>query len=198
MITKKQTPSDAQPNPYGGPGRDRIEGGSQDGCWYGDRLSNTIYGGPGNDIVSGNLGPDQLLGGAGDDRVFGCPGDDQLDAGQEMTLPMADRMALATPASPSKRGPAASFSGRPWLRAVLPARRESSRLRNRRRPAAGDAPESPLPSRRSRTRSASPLKASPGRSSSRRSRRTASGLASRPMAGVSSLPRTVHLARSCR
>jgi Ca2+-binding RTX toxin-like protein len=56
----------------GGPGRDRLTGGS---------VADKIIGGPGSDALSGRRGDDLLIGGPGDDHLVGGQGNDRLQGG---------------------------------------------------------------------------------------------------------------------
>jgi Ca2+-binding RTX toxin-like protein len=56
----------------GGPGDDRLSGGSE---------TDKLIGGPGNDVLVGRAGDDSLFGGPGEDRLSGCAGDDLLRGG---------------------------------------------------------------------------------------------------------------------
>ena len=48
---------------------------------YGNKQSDTVYGGAGDDVVYGGQENDTVSGGAGDDHIFGNRGDDTLDGG---------------------------------------------------------------------------------------------------------------------
>lgn len=61
----------------GGPGRDRLTGGS---------VADKIIGGPGPDVLSGRRGDDLLIGGPGEDRLAGGQGNDRLQGGPGVDL----------------------------------------------------------------------------------------------------------------
>jgi Ca2+-binding RTX toxin-like protein len=70
---------------FGGPGRDRLLGGSEIDALFGgpgnDELfgrgdRDSIRGAKGNDRIFGGQGPDAMLGGAGNDFIRGGPGND--------------------------------------------------------------------------------------------------------------------------
>jgi Ca2+-binding RTX toxin-like protein len=56
----------------GGPGEDRLVGGS---------AADKLVGGPGDDVLIGRAGADSMFGGPGDDQLIGGRGDDQLHGG---------------------------------------------------------------------------------------------------------------------
>ncbi len=63
---------DGRPRPlFGGPGRDRLIGGSQADLLVGGGGPDSLAGGPGNDLLTGGGGPDKLIGGSGKDACRG-------------------------------------------------------------------------------------------------------------------------------
>ena len=76
----------------GGPGNDKINGGSDNDSLIGESGADTLTGGQGNDVLDGGLDNDIiygeedndiLIGGAGADALFGNRGDDVLNGGYE-------------------------------------------------------------------------------------------------------------------
>jgi Ca2+-binding RTX toxin-like protein len=68
---------DGQPRPLvGGPGRDRLVGGTATDLLVGGGGADSLIGGAGNDALLGNGGSDKLIGGAGRDTCRGAGGTD--------------------------------------------------------------------------------------------------------------------------
>jgi Ca2+-binding RTX toxin-like protein len=61
----------------GGPGHDRLTGGS---------VADKLIGGPGGDVLTGRRGDDLLIGGPGSDRLVGGQGNDRLRGGPDPDL----------------------------------------------------------------------------------------------------------------
>ena len=76
-----------QTSQIGGPGNNRLNGGSRNDLIYGGRGNDRIrgaggndqlYGGPGSDRIYAGRGNDQIYGGPGSDRIYGGPGHDRV------------------------------------------------------------------------------------------------------------------------
>jgi hypothetical protein len=73
---------DGQMRPLeGGPGRDRLVGGSLSDLLEGDGGADSIAGGGGMDLLLGGPGADNLSGGSGNDGLLGAGGPDKLSGG---------------------------------------------------------------------------------------------------------------------
>jgi len=66
----------------GGPGRDRLRGGSGPDKLIGGPGADLISGKGGDDLIFGGPGKDVLMGGRGDDLLRGGPGDDRIGGGR--------------------------------------------------------------------------------------------------------------------
>lgn len=62
-------------------GADRIQGGSGNDVLRGEAGADILHGGLGNDVLRGGFGNDVLIGGAGDDLLRGGPGRDRFYGG---------------------------------------------------------------------------------------------------------------------
>ncbi len=65
----------------GGPGSDRLRGGSSGDKLIGGAGDDALYGSNGDDLLAGGSGEDWLFGQGGDDRLLGGPDDDWLNGG---------------------------------------------------------------------------------------------------------------------
>jgi hypothetical protein len=73
---------DGQPRPLeGGPGRDRLIGGSLNDLLEGDGGSDSLAGGGGMDLLLGGPGADNMSGGGANDTLLGGSGPDKLSGG---------------------------------------------------------------------------------------------------------------------